>query len=87
MTDALKFLRCPDTGSRLFIASGAIIGELRDAVSRGEIVNRLGKTISTNIDNALVNESSTLLYPVVNEIPQMVLDEAIPLDQLQRKGI
>ena len=83
MTDAIEILRCMETGSRLSLASSSLVGEINEAIGRGRIANRLGQTISARIDKALVNESRTLIYRVIDDIPQMVLDEAIMLDQLQ----
>lgn len=84
MTDAFDILRCMETGSRLSFATDAMLGDINKAIARGEVANRLGQTISARIDKALVNESRTLIYRVIDDIPQMVLDEAIMLDQLQK---
>ena len=82
MSNAYGFLRCLETGSTLSCADAELVGQLNKAIGRGTITNRLGQTVSLPIETGLVNESRTLLYLVINEIPQMVLDEAISLNQL-----
>ncbi|MCA9218438.1 MAG: hypothetical protein KDB27_35455 [Planctomycetales bacterium] len=76
-------LRCPETGSKLHTAPTALLDVLNEEISHGKISNRLGQEITSPIHNGLVNESKTLLYLVIDETPQMLLDEAISLDQLQ----
>ena len=38
--------------------------------------------VETSLSGGLVRDDGTLLYPIVDEIPVMLVDEAIPLDQL-----
>jgi uncharacterized protein YbaR (Trm112 family) len=83
MGDPYSFLRCLETSSRLTLANGELVDRLNAHIARGNITNKLGQSISVSLEKALVNESRTLLYAIINDIPQMLIDEAISLDQLQ----
>ena len=86
MDEALTWLRCLETGSKLIIATPELLNLLNDQIANGSISNRLGQSIASPVTAGLVNESKTILYLVNNGIPQMVADEAISLKQLSNLG-
>ena len=57
----------------------ALLGRLNDAIRRGGVTNRGGQAVSTPIDEGLVREDGSVLYPVRDDIPIMLIDESIPL--------
>jgi len=65
----LEFLVCPHTGESLALAAAEVVDRVRNSRSHAD-----HSTIS-----ALVNASETFAYPVVNDIPILLADEAIPL--------
>ncbi|MGL1901549.1 MAG: hypothetical protein OCC49_05405 [Fibrobacterales bacterium] len=44
--------------------------------------NRAGQTLTEPIDGALLRTDSVIVYPVKQDIPIMLIDEAIELTQL-----
>jgi uncharacterized protein YbaR (Trm112 family) len=81
--DLLDLLVCPDDHSRLHVADPLTVAKLNAAISAGRLKNRSGAVIAGPIDTALVRADGKLAYPVIGEIPHMLVDEAIPLDQLR----
>ena len=75
----LKLLVCPETHSKLTPADAGLVSRLNTAVSRGELKNKAGRALSTPIEGALVREDKQVAYPIVDNIPMLVVDEGICL--------
>jgi len=79
--DFLRILRCPATQQPLKIADEGLVARANARIAAAEAVNRLGETIQRTLDGGLVNESETLLYAIYDEIPCLLVDEAMELDR------
>ncbi|MFV1965256.1 MAG: Trm112 family protein [Pirellulaceae bacterium] len=79
----LRMLRCPVSHRPLRHAEKALLDRVNAAIDAKRLVNPLGETVDQPLDDGLVNEAGTLLYPVRDEIPCMLVDEAIALAQLE----
>lgn len=81
MIDAelLNLLRCPETRQALTPIEPAALAALNGRVAAGSLQNRAGKTISEPLENALVRTDRAVAYPVRQNIPIMLIEEAIPL--------
>jgi uncharacterized protein YbaR (Trm112 family) len=73
---------CPETHQPLGEAETELLSRLNAAIRAGGVRNRAGDILSDSVDAALVREDRQLLYPVLDGIPKMILDEAIPLEQV-----
>jgi uncharacterized protein YbaR (Trm112 family) len=81
MIDAnlIEILRCPQDRSRLSIAAPQIVDRINAAINAGAAVNLAGERLTKRIDGGLVREAGDLLYPIVDDIPVMLPDEAVEL--------
>jgi uncharacterized protein YbaR (Trm112 family) len=79
----LEILVCPENRTPLATADEELLAKLNRVIGEGNVKNRLGQTIETELKTGLVREDRLLLYPVVDGIPVMLVDEAIPLEQIQ----
>lgn len=79
--DLLSILRCPVTHQPLHAADSSLLARLNAKIEAGQVVNRLGEAISQPLDGGLVNQAGTLLYAVRDDIPCLLTDEAIDLEQ------
>ena len=77
--ELLEILACPETKEPVHLADADTLAALNERIERGEIKNRAGKTIEVKIDGGLVRDDGAYLYPIEDEIPIMLIDEAIPL--------
>jgi len=80
--ELLKMLVCPENHGSLSVASTDLVERLNRAVAAGTLNNKAGRKIERTLDGGLIREDGAVVYPIVEEIPMMLVDEAIPLNQL-----
>ena len=78
--ELLDILACPETKDPVGLAEQSLVDELNGRIERGEVTNRGGAKVEKPMDGGLVREDGKYLYPIEDEIPIMLIDEAIPLD-------
>ena len=83
--ELLDILACPENKTPVALADGALVDEINRRIEKGEIVNRGGKPVEKKIDGGLVREGGAYLYPIDDDIPIMLIDEAIPLEGIEPK--
>ena len=81
--DFLSYLVCPEDRSPLHAADKGLVVRLNAALEAGRLTNRAGKLISRTMDGEFVHGDRTIAYPIVDAIPMLVIDEGIPLAQLE----
>jgi uncharacterized protein YbaR (Trm112 family) len=77
--DLLKILCCPETHQNLRVAESALVEKLNREIASGSLKNRAGKPVADKIDGGLVRADGKFLYLIRQDIPVMLVDEAIPL--------
>jgi uncharacterized protein YbaR (Trm112 family) len=82
----LAILRCPVDHSALSQAEAGLVARLNAAIRAKRLRNQAGQIVDFSLDGGLIRAAGDLLYPIVDEIPVMLHDEAIPLDQLSDGG-
>jgi uncharacterized protein YbaR (Trm112 family) len=80
--DLLAILCCPETKQAVTLADDQLIEKLNGAVSKGELKNKAKKPVTEKLDGGLVRADNKILYPIREDIPVMLIDEGIPLDQV-----
>lgn len=81
--ELLKWLVCPeDKTSPLHEADADLLARVNAAIAAGTLTNRGGETIQEPLEEGLLREDGKILYPVRDDIPIMVIEEAVQLDQL-----
>jgi uncharacterized protein YbaR (Trm112 family) len=81
--DLLDILLCPDSKQSLTLADPALLETLNQRIRQGTLKNRGGAVVPDPIDGGLVREDRRYLYPIRDDIPIMLIDEAIPLPEGQ----
>lgn len=76
----LALLRCPENGSQLVAAEEKLMTRLNALISAGRLQNRAGRLIEKPLDGGLVRASGDLLYPIIDQIPVLLQDEAISIE-------
>jgi len=76
----LEILCCPETRQSLTLASADVLAQVNAKISAGDFKNRAGRAVSFAIAEALLSQDGKRLYPVVDGIPVMLIDESILLN-------
>jgi uncharacterized protein YbaR (Trm112 family) len=89
MVDAqlLEILCCPETKQDLALASSALVDALNKRVEAGTLKNRGGETVKEKMEAGLVRADKKFLYPIREDIPIMLIDEAIPMEGLVEAAV
>lgn len=77
--ELLDILVCPETRQSLTLADADEVVGINQRIARGELVNREGRTLTEPVDGALIRADRRVFYPVRDDIPIMLIDEAITL--------
>jgi len=80
--DFLSLLCCPDDRTPLKQADGELVARLNAQVATGKLKNRGGQMVSKPLDGALVRADGQIAYPIVDEIPVLLIDEGIQLAEV-----
>lgn len=78
--ELLDILVCPETKVALTVADEALIKSLNEKREAGELKNRAGQPVKDAFEAGLVREDGKYLYMIQQDIPIMLIDEAIPLE-------
>lgn len=78
----LEILVCPENKTPVSLADDALLEKVNAAIEAGTLKNRGGDTIDKKADGGLVREDGAYMYIIRDDIPIMLIDEAVPLDQL-----
>jgi uncharacterized protein YbaR (Trm112 family) len=78
----LALLVCPDDRTALAYADAQLLTRINAAIAGRRLKNRAGLTLDRPLDAALVRADALLAYPVIDDIPLLLVDKAIPLAQL-----
>jgi uncharacterized protein YbaR (Trm112 family) len=78
----LDILACPETKEPVSLADEVLVAKINAAIEAGTLQNRAGEAIKEKIDGGLVREDKKYLYPIRDDIPIMLIDEGIPLENV-----
>jgi uncharacterized protein YbaR (Trm112 family) len=77
--ELLDILCCPETRQNVTVAGGDLVKKINDGINGGKVKNRGDTLIKDPIDAGLLREDGKYLYPIREDIPIMLIDEAIPV--------
>jgi uncharacterized protein YbaR (Trm112 family) len=83
----LETLVCPQDHTPLRLADTQFMARLNRAIAGGRITNAAGRCVEDSIEGGLIRQDFTLLYPIVDDIPVLLAEEAISLDQLDEARV
>jgi uncharacterized protein YbaR (Trm112 family) len=77
--ECLKILCCPETHQPLHIAAPDTIAKLNKMINDRVLVGPSGNIIEEKVDGALIRDDRKILYPIREQIPQLLTTESIVL--------
>jgi uncharacterized protein len=77
--ELLEILCCPETRQCLAPADADLLNQLNARIAAGTLRNRGGKLVTEKLEAGLLRSDGECLYPIRQNIPVMLVDEAIPL--------
>ena len=77
--ELLKILCCPETHQSLALAEASVVESLNQQIEAGQLRNRAHQPVKEKIDGGLVRVDGQFLYAIRQDIPIMLIDEAVPL--------
>jgi len=83
--ELLDILCCPETKQDLTLIEGDVITKINAKIKEGKVKNRGGEVVKEPIDAGLLREDRKFIYPIREDIPIMLIDEAIPFDGFDSK--
>ena len=81
--DLLNILACPETQQNLTLADATLIQKINVLIEQGSLRNRAQEKVIKKIDGGLVRRDGKCLYPIRENIPILLIDEAIGLDSIK----
>jgi uncharacterized protein YbaR (Trm112 family) len=72
---------CPVDRTPLTAADENMILRINRGIAAGRVKNQSGRLVEQPIGGGLVRRDQTALYPILDGIPVLLADEAIPLTQ------
>ena len=78
-SDLLRILCCPETHQPLTAAEPALVQRLNEQIDSGQLHNRGGQRVTRKCDGGLVRQDGQFVYPVCQDLPILLINEAIPL--------
>jgi len=80
--DLLAILCCPETKQAVTLADDKLIQKENGAIELETLKNKAQKPVTEKLDGGLIRSDNKILYPVREDIPVMLIDEGIPLEQV-----
>ena len=83
--ELLDILCCPETKQDIEYLEGDVIKKINSEIENGSLKNRADELVKEPIDAGLLREDRKYIYPIREDIPIMLIDEAIPFEQFDAK--
>ena len=74
-----------ETKQDIEYVEGEAIENINNEIKKGTLKNRGEEIVKEPIDAGLLREDRKYIYPIREDIPIMLIDEAIPFEQFDKK--
>jgi len=81
--ELLDILCCPETKEDVHLISEKDVQKINKAIAIGIVKKRTGKSETEILNSGLLREDGKYLYPIREDIPIMLIDEAIDMSTVK----
>ena len=82
--ELLSIICCPISKQSLSFVTRKKLDELNKAINEGLIKTNEGNILNENITDALITDNGMIIYPIKDNIPVLLENKSIHLDQLEK---
>ena len=75
--DLLAILCCPETKQEVSLLDPDVVDRINQRIAKGELNTKGGQPVKENIDGGLIRKDGTIVYPIRDQIPIMLIEEGI----------
>ena len=75
--DLLAILCCPETKQDICLLEPSFVEKLNQRIEKGELKTKGGQSVAEKIDGGLLRNDGTVVYPIRDQIPIMLIEEGI----------
>jgi len=79
--DLLAILCCPETKQDIRLLEPTVVEELNHRIEKGELKTKGGQSVTEKIDGGLLRNDGTVVYPIRDQIPIMLIEEGILVEK------
>lgn len=81
--DLLAILCCPETKQPVTLADSILIQRVNEAIKGKRLQNKGKQVVTEPVEGGLLRADAKILYPIRENIPVMLIEEGIPLEQVR----
>lgn len=78
--ELLSILVCPESHQKLSLLGDDELAEINERIRSGDVHDRSGNAVSSPLDGGLIREDRQCFYKIIDGIPVLLIDEAVPLN-------
>ncbi len=80
-SELLAILCCPETKQEVCLLESAVVERLNQRIAKGEVKTKGGQSVTEKIDGGLLRKDKTVAYPIRDQIPIMLIEEGMLVEQ------
>ena len=77
----LSILCCPETKQDIRLIEPTLVEHLNQRIEQGTLKTKGGQTVTEKIDGGLLRKDETVVYPIRDQIPIMLIEEGILVEK------
>ena len=78
--DLLAILCCPETKQEIRLMEPHLVEQLNHRIEEGKLHTKGGQPVTEKIDGGLLRKDGTVVYPIRDQIPIMLIEEGILIE-------
>ena len=79
--ELLAILCCPETKQNIRLLEPKFVDQLNQQIEKGARKTKGGQAVTEKIDGGLLRNDETVVYPIRDQIPIMLIEEGILIEK------